>query len=145
MSVRYADISIPGSYWIAVTHYRCAACGSKFEWRWPEGGEIVKFVELGGDEERYLPTFGEGGYFWLLERLVRGYSTQSEISVTVAREFRRAFAGIQELSPRGQEFVVDDRAPRCPNCGDTHVEVVSSIVERNPSVGWLRYKWARNP
>ena len=135
MNVQY---TVPVRYWIATTRYRCGSCGADAVLRWAPGGEVVRFVN-GRGEERWLPTYGAGGYLDLLEQLVPGYSKAQEISARVAKDFKVTFSRFLSKANPTDDYAIADAGPVCSRCGSRDLEITSEVVDQSPPVPWLDY------
>ena len=133
-------VNVPETYWITATHYRCRPGAHEFSWHWAEGGEIVKFVNTVGREERWLPTYGRYGYLELLERLVPGFLRDHEIGYEVANKFRQVLMELQSSVGLKDVYTVDERPPTCPTCNTRELDEISHEVTVNPPVTWLDYR-----
>lgn len=138
MSQHLYGFKIPEVYWVKVEDRRCTECSERFEYRSASGDYMVKFVEEGGIEERWLPTYGEGGYLHLLQRLVPGFASSEEITEDISRTFENAFVRHQTKSKRGNVFIIC-RGVTCPQCGSRSANVLGERVETAPPVVWLSY------
>jgi hypothetical protein len=131
--------TIPKAYWIREDLVRCKQCTAEFKVQFAHGNEVVKFIEDGGYEDRWLPTFEKGGYLDLLERLVAGYRREQQITMPIAKRFESAFKGIQEVSSAGKPFSVAIGA-RCPHCSSASVDVLDEQILASPPLKWLCYQ-----
>jgi rubredoxin len=129
----YFQMELPKVYWIRVQTHECPNCGNVFQ-RTVGDDLIVKFMEVGGSEERWLPTYGQGGYLDLLSKLVPGWSPEEQITMAVARQFDTAFQAVQEKSSRGHPFsmLFEDRG--CPSCHGKRTQELSEVVLTSPAV-----------
>jgi hypothetical protein len=50
--------------------YKCENCGNVFELTFTNGYDVIKLKEINGDEIRWLPTYGKGGYLDLITKLI---------------------------------------------------------------------------
>lgn len=124
-------------YWVITTEYQCHACAISFDYR-SGGYELVKLEEVGGTEERWLPTFGPGGYLDLLRQLVPEFNPLSEIRPAITKSFDEKFAPYQVRSREGNSFSVA-RGPVCPSCGSKDLSSVKEAVALAPPVEWMAY------
>lgn len=136
MSSDLIQFDIPAVYWIARTSYKCKACGHRFDVLSPEGNEVVKFVEVDGRDEKWMPTYGRHGYLDLFERFVPEFGKSQQITVKLAREFEEAFASLQEPSPSGKPYSTFFQS-RCPKCESVEMEIESEEVLTSPKLPWL--------
>jgi hypothetical protein len=105
----------------------------------PNGYDLVKFIVPEGDDERWLPTYGNGGYLYLMERLVPGFSREQEVSMEIYRRFEMEFSRVQVKSTTGQTFIVSTRA-RCPVCGTMNLDCAGDALLDTPSLEWMEYE-----
>jgi hypothetical protein len=139
MSNFWYSAAIPKSFNIRQDFYRCRGCGVEFSSMYSDGNDLVKFLEDGGQEVRWLPTFEEGGYLDLLERLVKGYDKSQQITMQIAKSFESEFKKIVQLSEAGKTFSVAIGC-RCPNCLADNSETVEEKVLNSPQLEWIKYK-----
>jgi hypothetical protein len=125
-------------YWISSLECECELCGSSFVYRATAGDDLVKFEEVGGRGERWLPTYGPGGYLDLLTRLVPTFSLSEEIRPQVAKAFDAAFRRYQVRSADGNSFSVS-QGPICPNCGSRSLKISRETIAVSPPVEWMCY------
>lgn len=133
-------MDVPETYWITETHYRCKSCACEFSWHWAEGGEIIKFVNAVGQDERWLPTYGRHGYLDLLERLVPGFLRNREIDHGVAYKFGQTFTEMQGAVGTTDVYTIDERSPTCPTCNTRELDEISREVKVNLPIKWLDYR-----
>lgn len=136
--MNYVQPSPPTRYILKQTAYRCGACGAEFRVRTPQDNDLVKYIEPVSGEERWMPTYGEGGYLQMMKRLVPEFASGKGITMAVSRKFETAFALIQERSKAGQPFRLFIR-PMCPKCGSTDLTITSETCLNSPPVCWMRY------
>lgn len=139
METRYIRPRLPSRFYLVDTQYRCAQCDDVFHWIWSEDNALVKFQEKGGAEERWLSTYGEGGYLDLLQRLVPEVRDAEEITPRVVAAFDNAFAVYQEPSSNGNLFVVE-RGVACPHCGSRNLRILNERTIDTPSVKPMAYR-----
>jgi rubredoxin len=138
MSTEFRTPTIPKIYWVDELTYVCRNCGFTFKCLKSSGDYLVKFVEEGGEEVRWLPTYGEGGYLNLLSRLVPELDQKNEITPRISDEFQRRFQQIQERSAAGRRFVLAEGCT-CPTCAAEDVALESERTLASPAVQWMRF------
>ena len=102
--VEYITAEKPSMFWVTETLYFCKQCNTEYMSLMPAGNELVKFVEINGCEERWLPTYTKGGYLDLLEALIHGFKRNDEITVRVGKEFEQKFSIYQKPSPNDNKY-----------------------------------------
>lgn len=131
---------VPSDYLIREVTFECPNCGCSHTTWLPFRDELVKFVAIGGGEERWLPTFGPGGYLEILPVFVPGYVSGMPITEQVRHQFDAAFRLYQEPNASGKPFAMCSPSPVCPACGSFALRETSESVLQAPPVRWMRYQ-----
>ena len=130
---------IPDVYWIKSYCCKCKKCGQEFQVMQPNGYDLVKFIELHGKEERWLPTYGVGGYLDIFCKLVTNHKPNDEITVKKANQFNRQIIKYTEKSDNGNGFVVGGYDIVCDNCGSEDISRVKENIFTSPTdIKWLK-------
>ena len=136
--MKYSMPEIPDLYWVDRITLRCVRCGRLYEDTIPSGNELVKFKEIGGDEERWLPTYGKGGYLYLLKKYIPTHPTNAEISIAVAENFMTQLNKRCEQGKHGNGFeFYRKKTPECL-CNSRDLETIEEVTLVNPSLLWLK-------
>lgn len=136
--MRYCLPEIPSQYWLTELHTRCRKCGTEFAILIPEGADVVKLREDGGNTIKWLPMYGLGGYLDLLTKLVPGHRPDTEITMRTVRILEEMLVEVAEKSERGRPFRFDHVQRTCPACGSTEIEELGETVLVNPPLDWLK-------
>jgi DNA-directed RNA polymerase subunit RPC12/RpoP len=139
MEIKYTTATLPEPFSLVHTNYRCLDCSHEFDWLWSEDGALVKFQEVDGTEERWLATYGRGGYLELLQQLIPGFNQRNTITAKIAEQFDAAFIGLQKPSHNGHFYVVD-RGVVCPRCKSKNLRVLLEKIVNNPPLDWVLYR-----
>lgn len=129
---------VPTDFQLVETELKCVDCGRNFVWRTSLDNVLVKFVDNTTSQERWMPTYEEGGYLDVLEQCVDDFQRDGEITMKVFREFERKFRSFQRPPATGGYWTVASGC-RCPKCDGSQVEAVTEKVVNNPIVEWLNY------
>jgi hypothetical protein len=130
---------IPDVFWIKSFHCKCKKCGHEFKFLVPNGDDVVKFIELNGKEERWLPTYGVGGYLDVFCKLVAGHNLNDEITVKKANEFNQEIVKHSERSNNGNGFVVGGYDVICDQCNSKEITRMNeSVLTSPPDIKWLK-------
>lgn len=129
----------PSVYWVKKMTCQCNDCGAEFSLYLPSGNEIMKFVEEGGDDEKWLPVYGEGGYLELLEKLISGFSKEDSVSMKIAIEFEREFKRLQLPSTTGNKYS-SLYENLCTKCSSKNLLMLAEEVLESPDIDWIKYK-----
>ena len=128
----------PKSYCINSLDYKCSICNEESTILVPHGNEIIKCKEVNGDETRWLPTYGNGGFLELLEILVPDNIQTNEVSIKIAREFERSLQPHMEKSTKGNLFtLVGLGRHKCFNCDSTELKLMKETMQVSPEVQWM--------
>lgn len=137
--MRYIKPTPPQQYSVRKVFYSCNSCGKSFSVLQPYGNDVVKYVATDGEDERWLPTYGEGGYLYLMERLLPDFMQNQEITMAISRRFERVFSPLQKMSKNGLPFVLFIRA-RCSACGSTDLRTEKESLLNSPPLEWMEYR-----
>lgn len=129
---------VPNQYWLTQTRLRCRRCRSIFTILVPESADVVMLREEEGDQVKWLPVYGTGGYLDLLVKLVPGHQSSTEISMKTVSLFEDRLREISETSKSGRPFRLDYAHRTCPTCGSTEADEEGETVLQNPPLDWLR-------
>ncbi|MHC1723771.1 MAG: hypothetical protein AB9836_11290 [Aminipila sp.] len=129
---------IPNRYIINSLLYKCKNCQNEYEHLLCKGNQLVKYIEKNGSEVRWLPTYGQGGYLDLLERLLENFKMNSEITMKNAKDFDIIFQNYTEKSANGNSFVISDGRHKCPNCESKELMLISEKILENPTINWMK-------
>ena len=129
---------IPESYWVDCLTYRCKDCGHTFDAVVPNGDDIVKFKEIDGKEEKWLPTYGKGGYLDLLNKLLPDISSKDEITQEIASAFLSELNKHCEKNPFSNDFCFDYFTSICKSCCSKNTEYAREKRYSNPELPWLK-------
>ena len=78
---------VPKKYWVNQLTCNCKHCGCTFDILLPNSNDIVKLIEIGGNDIRWLPTYGIGGYIDLVTKLISNHNKNDEITMQKSRIF----------------------------------------------------------
>jgi len=134
----YVQASPPERYSVRKVLYSCNSCGKSFYVLQPNGNEIVKYFEPESGEERWLPTFGDGGYLYLIEQLLPSFTQNQEVTMAISRRFEKAFSTIQKPSSLGLPYILFVRAS-CPECGNAKLMTKKEFLLDSPPLTWMEY------
>lgn len=136
----YIQANPPKQYIVRQILYLCDSCDTSFSTLVPQGNDLVKYISQDGKEERWLPTYGEGGYLSLMKKLILDFDHNQEISMEISRRFESAFSAIQKRpATTGMPFVLFVRA-NCPKCHSENLKVVKESLLDTPPLLWMEYK-----
>lgn len=140
MKVAFCSPDIPRQYGIQKFKRRCRNCGYEFDRLTSYRADLARFEEIGGEEVKWLPTFGRSGLLDILERLLPGAQREDIMSYF---ENYRFFDGLLqnyiEPNPGGNIFKSGggfDR--RCPSCRSKDLVTSEPILLENPPIQWMR-------
>lgn len=136
MTTKYCFPEIPSVYWIKKINYICKKCSLQFESLKPNGDFVIKFIEESGQEIRWLPTYGNGGYLYLLSKL--GFNNNDEITMKIAKEFDLRLKGYTEPSAQGNSFTSLVSKEVCKKCGEKELITIDEVSLTSPDVEWLK-------
>ena len=136
--VKFCEVPKPKVYWVNRHTYQCNNCQNVFNSVF--GNDyIVKFREMDGNGERWLPIYGKGGYLDLMTKLISGHSFNDSISVAKAKMFIEELNKHCEQGDSGNGFYSDHKAVyECPNCGSRDTKILREEVLTNPNLAWLK-------
>ena len=136
--MKLCEPEIPKIYWVNCYTYKCKHCGNEFNILFPNGNYIVKFREIDGNNIRWLPTYGKGGYLDLMTKLLPGHSLNDEITVKKAKAFIKELNKNCEQGDGGNGFDISITKFNCTNCNSEDTKYLSETVLTNPTLSWLR-------
>lgn len=119
------------NYVIEELKCRCTVCGFEFFEYMPLNYELVCFIdELG--EKYFLPTYGEYGYLDLLEKIVKNWTPDKEITSRVVKSFEERLEKITPIKVSLFQKV------KCPICSKDDVIVIDRTPIKDYPVNWLK-------
>lgn len=128
------NYKIPAMYWVKRLVYECGNCGLQVEDLIPNGHDLVKFLERGGGA-RWLPVFGEGGYLYLMEKLVSEHRQDDEITMKKAKIF---IDELEKYDIRGRQYEFASMKRDCDYCHAKKLKLKEEQTIVNPVLEWLR-------
>jgi hypothetical protein len=128
----------PTYYELTETVYRCRSCGNTFACRTSQDNLLVKFVDEGNRLESWMPTYENGGYLELLEKLVPGFHRSQQITMAVFRRFESEFEKYQHR-PTPSSYWQVACGCRCTRCGGSSLEFLSETLLASPEIDWVTY------
>ena len=137
--IRLCEPEIPKIYWVNCFTYKCKTCGNVFDSVFPNSDDIVKLCETDGDDVRWLPTYGEGGYLDLITKLLPEHSLCDEITMEKARAFIKELNKYCEQGEHGNGFGFSEKQiHECINCNSEDTVIISEKVLTSPKLRWLK-------
>ena len=137
MIMRFCYPEIPKVYWVDCFTYKCNSCGNIYDVTLPNGNDnLAKFKEKSGDEERWLPIYGRGGYVDLLNKLVPENS--HSITMEMTKMFLVELNKYCERGINGNGFDIYLSNFNCPSCNSNNTMYLSEKVLTNPKLSWLK-------
>lgn len=118
-------------YVIQRTKCRCNACDSEFLEYTPLNYELVCFIDASG-EKYFLPTYGEYGYLYLLEKIVEDWKPSERITMGVIKKFEEKLV---EITPHSVSLF---QKIKCPACSKGDIMVLERIPIKNYPVNWMK-------
>jgi hypothetical protein len=104
----------------------------------PNGDDIVKLEEINGDDTRWLPIYGQGGYLDLLIKLIPGHSLNDKITMEKSRFFTGELQKYSEKGKHGNGFEISYRKSECKICKSGDIDVLSEKLLEKPALPWLK-------
>ena len=129
---------MPEIYWVNRFTYKCKDCRVTFDIVTANGNDIIKLKEINGNEEKWLPTYGKGGYLDLLQKLLPDFSLKDEITQKKATIFISELNRHCERSIHNNGFDFDYFTTVCTNCHSKNTEYVSEERLVNSELSWLK-------
>jgi hypothetical protein len=137
--MNYCSPNLPDKYMVKSRSFRCKNCYSYLLDYVPLGDELVKFYEVNGNEVKWLPTYGKGGYLDLLKKLLPDFKEGEEISMVKAKKFETIFQQYMEVSERGNYYSsLGYNQASCSNCKSRDLSEVSEEILDSPDIKWLK-------
>lgn len=126
----YKEISIE-NYSIQELECICNDCNNQFSDYMALNYELVCFEDEVG-KKYFLPTYGEYGYLYLLERLVDEWSANGKITKKITEEFER------KINQVTQQNVILCNRVRCPFCKRYNVFIDKRNTIVKGPINWLK-------
>ena len=136
--MKFCNPEIPEIYWVNCINYSCKDCGVTFGIAIPNGNDLIKLKEMNGNEEKWLPTYGKGGYLDLLQKLLPDFQIKHELTHKKASEFIAELNKNCEKSFNGNGYNFDYFNAVCTNCNSKNTEYVCEKGLINPVLPWLK-------
>jgi hypothetical protein len=136
--IKLCEPEVPIKYSVNCFTCKCKICGNIFEVIFPNGDDILKLEEIDGDDVRWLPIYGQGGYLDLLAGLMPEYDLNDKITMKVSRIFMDRLQKYSEKGINGNGFKISYRKGECTNCKSKDVIVFSEKIFENPKLSWLK-------
>jgi hypothetical protein len=136
--IDYCLPEIPCKYWVTSIKCICKSCGHSFDLLLPKGDEIIKYQECNGNEIRWLPTYGKGGYLYLMVKLIPGFSVSDDVTMQLAKEFNKKLQLHIEPSNNGKLFTLADKYITCSKCKSKSIDFGKETVLVTPNLEWLK-------
>ena len=133
--------AISNAYAIDIITKKCRNCSYEFSFLVAGGMggyEIVKYQEVDGDEIRWLPTYGKGGYLYLMEKLIHNFQMNDEITVQIAKQFDVLFRDHAEPSLRGKPFTLAQFPKECPSCHSKELSTLKEEALDSSDARWMK-------
>ncbi|NMC55908.1 MAG: hypothetical protein GYA50_01625 [Eubacteriaceae bacterium] len=136
--INYCEPEIPEIYWINSLTYKCENCGNVFELTFTNGYDVIKLKEINGDEIRWLPTYGKGGYLDLITKLIPEHSKDDVITMIESKKFIKELKKYSEKGSNGQGFDFSIARHECINCKSKELKILDEKVLMKPKLTWLK-------
>ena len=136
--MKFCYPEIPEINWVNCITYKCKDCGITFDIAVPNGNDTIKLKEIDGNEEKWLPTFGKGGYLDLLQKFFPDFSVEYKITQKRASIFISELNKHCEKSLHDNGFSFDYFVDNCTNCYSPNTEYVREKCLASPELSWLR-------
>jgi hypothetical protein len=138
MEMRYCFPEIPEIYWLNKFEFQCKKCKHVFNILKPNGNEIIKYHEIGGTENRWLPTYGKGGYIYLFEKLFPKFKKNEPIDMKKVNELDKKLREYTEKSSNKNSFTSLYKEDECPKCSSTELIEINCKALIAPQIDWLK-------
>ena len=135
--VEFCEPEIPDIYWVNNLKYKCKNCWNFYDIVIPNGDDVWKFKEIDGDEIRWLPNDGIGGYDDLKFKLAPQYSPDN-MTKAQYEFFIKELNKHCEQGKTGNGFGLCVQKYNCPNCKSKDTEYLSEEVLTKPKLPWLK-------
>lgn len=138
MRMTFCLPEIPSIYRVNRFEEKCRKCGLEFETLLPKGDELVSFKEVGGSGERWLPTYGKGGYLDLIGKLLPGVNNKLMTTAICSFFINELLKNYTEPSNNDKVFAMPMSKPCCPKCGSDDTETSEPQLLVSPPLNWMK-------
>ena len=133
--------AISSTYAIDRITMKCRNCS--YEFKFLEAGgmggyAIIKYQEVNGEEIRWLPTYGKGGYLYLMQKLLPDFRIENEITQQIAEEFNELLKAYTEPSTRGNLFALARFPKECPSCNSKELATLEEEILDSSDATWMK-------